>query len=436
MRGQTGLALFFGKGGWHSLTFPSYTWDVYGHVSTIATPPNGSTTSAVVYDANGNKVEENVSGVIHEYVSAFGVTAQMTGSTENSTVVPLPGGVQALYSAGTLQRFRYPDWQGTIRAESNPSTRAFTESLAYAPFGERYALKGAPYNVDSFTGKPDQLVSDEYDFPAREEHNGQGRWISPDPTRDTGNKYVYADNNPLSNVDLYGLYSVAQGMEATVQTWIASELSQPDPLLESHGMSAVQTGSEAFGVSEDAYLARVDSASEEDVSVEDPPRLQRAIAEDADAKGQPVQEAQNQSQTQTQQNQQQDQQQPSSAGSTRTPAKGPPDTTVNYPGDKPGTGTDRTYGPDGRAVKDVDTGHDHGAGDPHAHDWDWSGAKPQRGPGRPLTPEEGGPQQRTILDWANDHKGAIITGTVVIGVGAAIVFTGGAAAPALALAAF
>lgn len=107
---------------------------------------------------------------------------------------------------------------------------------------------------------------------------------------------------------------------------------------------------------------------------------------------------------------------------------------IRSPGDKPGTGTDRTYGPDGRAVKDIDTGHNHGAGDPHAHDWDWSGPKPRREPGRPLTPEEGGSQQRSILDWANDHKGTIITGTVVIGVSAAIVFTGGAAAPALALA--
>jgi hypothetical protein len=42
----------------------------------------------VVYDANGNKVEENMSGTIHENVSDFGVTAQMTGQTENSTIVP------------------------------------------------------------------------------------------------------------------------------------------------------------------------------------------------------------------------------------------------------------------------------------------------------------------------------------------------------------
>ncbi len=41
----------------------------------------GPSGSSATYDALGNKVEENVGGVIHEYVSAFGVSAQMTGST-------------------------------------------------------------------------------------------------------------------------------------------------------------------------------------------------------------------------------------------------------------------------------------------------------------------------------------------------------------------
>ena len=134
------------------------------------------------------------------------------------------------------------DWQGSIRAESNPSTRLFTESLAFAPFGERYALKGAPFNVDSFTGKPDQLVPDEYDFPAREEHNGQGRWVSPDPMRGTGNKYVYADNNPLSNVDLYGLFPSNEGVDYTGDDGISSDPSS-EPLYqeESHPSVSVQT---------------------------------------------------------------------------------------------------------------------------------------------------------------------------------------------------
>jgi hypothetical protein len=82
----------------------------------------------------------------------------------------------------------------------------------------------------------------------------------------------------------------------------------------------------------------------------------------------------------------------------RTPATGTPDTTVTLPG-QGGNSTDRTYGPDGRAVKDVDSGHDHGAGDPHAHDWDWS-KTPPRQPGRPLTPDEaaGKKQESTMMD--------------------------------------
>lgn len=52
-----------------------------------------------------------------------------------------------------------------------------------------------------------------------------------------------------------------------------------------------------------------------------------------------------------------------------------------------GEGQIRDYGPDGRAKVDYDFGHDHGAGDPHAHDWNWS-KKPPRQPGRSLKPGE------------------------------------------------
>jgi RHS repeat-associated protein len=191
-------------------TFHAYTWLPDGHVASIDT-------ATITYDALGNKLEETVGGVTHEYVSQFGVDARMTGQTQNSATINVPGGVQALYAGTALQRFRFPDWQGSIRAESSPGSmffpRVFTESVAFDPFGERYALVGVPYNVDSFTGKPDQIVSDEYDFPARQQHNGQGRWISPDPASGTGNKYVYANNNPLSYVDPYGLSTELNGLD-------------------------------------------------------------------------------------------------------------------------------------------------------------------------------------------------------------------------------
>jgi RHS repeat-associated protein len=82
---------------------------------------------------------------------------------------------------------------------------------------------------------------------------------------------------------------------------------------------------------------------------------------------------------------------PTSAG-TRAgdlPAKGAPNSTgVKDYGN--GKGQIREYGPDGKAVRDFDFGHNHPPsypGDPHAHDWDWTRPQP-RGPGRPLAPGE------------------------------------------------
>lgn len=46
--------------------------------------------------------------------------------------------------------------------------------------------------------------------------------------------------------------------------------------------------------------------------------------------------------------------------------------------------TERFYDTDGRAMVDIDHGHDHGAGDPHVHWWDWTGQTPKRGEGQPI----------------------------------------------------
>ena len=120
---------------------------------------------------------------------------------------------------------------------------------------------------------------------------------------------------------------------------------------------------------------------------------------------------------------------------TRTPASGDPNSSQFFPDDK-GGGTEREYGPDGRARKDVDYGHGHnGAGDPHAHDWDW-GKKPPRQPGRPLTPEErkaaknafGGktsppaPKTAPLIVIPHDADRAI--GGVAVGVAGAVIIRG------------
>ena len=420
-------------------TFHTYTWQADGHLASIAT---GATTSSVTYDAHGNKVEEDIGGTILEYVYGFGINAQMQGVAEKAVSVNLPGGVQALYQGGSVDRFRFPDWQGTIRAEENPATRAFTESVAFAPFGERYAVKGAPFNVDSFTGKPDQLVSDEYDFLERQEHNGQGRWVSPDPMRGTGNKYVYADNNPLSKVDVYGLSPETQPMDPGFQAWFEAEENAGDPALESRGPGASQTGSGAFGVQENEYLSNVDVANqarESDVSTEDPAKRQAKEAAAEQDNGQPAQETQNQSGEQTPSGQNPPEQ--------KTPSSWKPGQPL--PNDPSGLGPDWHKNPDhknpnGEQWVNDKTGEkvEFERGRPTADGWrgedHWHYTPPGGDKGKEhIRPGEVGKLLVTAGQGAvqtiRDHPVAtgVVVGTVALG---ATILTGGAAGPALALA--
>jgi RHS repeat-associated protein len=80
------------------------------------------------------------------------------------------------------------------------------------PYGETYANSvGTNFN---FTGMDNDTKADLFDFPARDYHPTQGRWIMPDPAGlaavdlknpQTWNRYTYVGNNPLAAVDPLGL---------------------------------------------------------------------------------------------------------------------------------------------------------------------------------------------------------------------------------------
>jgi len=71
------------------------------------------------------------------------------------------------------------------------------------------------------------------------------------------------------------------------------------------------------------------------------------------------------------------------------PIKGPPNSSINLPGVNGGIKQIRYYDNNGNPLKDIDFGHDHGAGTPHVHDWqNPAQGSPIRGPGRPAEPGE------------------------------------------------
>ncbi len=187
----------------------TYTWDVYGNMSTV----NGGAVAAT-YDGLGRMVEKNVGGVYSAIVYAPTGDKVAVVATASQTLsfgyIKLPGGAKAVYQASGLAYFRHSDWLGSSRLASTPSRTVYS-SAAYAPFGEAYSTSFT--NELSFTGQNEDTVSSLYDFPARRYSQSQGRWISPDPlgrgavsltNPQTWNRYAYVSNNPLRAVDSTG----------------------------------------------------------------------------------------------------------------------------------------------------------------------------------------------------------------------------------------
>ncbi len=170
----------------------------------------------VMYDAFERPVEQNRSSTYTQilYSPSGQKFAFMNGSTVNQYLIPLVAGMQAVYNASGSgpQYYRHTDWLGSTWFDSTPSGTVYFDG-AWAPFGEHYAGTGT--SDRSFTGQTADTVTGLYDFPFRQYHPVQGRWLVPDPAGlaavdianpQTWNRYAYVGNNPLNAIDPFGLY--------------------------------------------------------------------------------------------------------------------------------------------------------------------------------------------------------------------------------------
>jgi RHS repeat-associated protein len=187
----------------------SYTWDAAGRYATI----DGT---AQVSDALGRLVDIIISGgpSLELFYGPDGLSrVGFQGQTPRTGKLNLPGGGSAIYDAENSGLFLYShsDHLGSTRLLTTPA-RAFSQSQAYAPFGEPYATSSlSPYQ--SFTGQNSHAGLDTYSFLYRQ-YGDQGRWVSPDPAGlaavdrsnpQSWNRYAYVLNNPLALVDSLGL---------------------------------------------------------------------------------------------------------------------------------------------------------------------------------------------------------------------------------------
>jgi len=186
----------------------TYAWDANGNSVTIDSV-------GLTFDALDRAVEKNVSGTYTPIVySPTGEKLALMGGSGGQTLqnafVSLPGKAMAVYTSSGLDHYRHADWLGSARLSSSPS-RTVLSTVAYAPFGEKYAQSGS--SDLSFTGMNQDTVTSDYDFLYRE-YSTEGRWPSPDPAGlgagnpvnpQSWNRYAYVMNNPLGFVDPLGL---------------------------------------------------------------------------------------------------------------------------------------------------------------------------------------------------------------------------------------
>ncbi len=190
--------------------FHTYAWDAEGRTVTI---DSGTFT----YDALDRRLDFGASGSYQQYFYPpfdlnynFGQAVGTSGQL--GLRLPSPGGGQVTMAPSGVTGYRHPNWQGS-QVVNSTTTRTVAADNAFTPFGERYAINGiSGYFAGMLMQYP--YMQDGYQADERLYHDGQGRWVSPDPAGlgavdlanpQSLNRYVYVMNDPLDNVDPSGL---------------------------------------------------------------------------------------------------------------------------------------------------------------------------------------------------------------------------------------
>lgn len=218
----------------------------------------------------------------------------------------------------------HTDALGSPVAKTNASG-ALVSRTRYEPYGNTAA--GTVPNGIGFTGHVNDPDTGLVYMQQRYYDPVAGRFMSVDPIvtdANTGamfNVYEYANNNPYRHTDPDGRCPVClPAIPAIIEAIVAAVASN--------------TGAVVVGIAGGVVIGAASQSNGGNSAGPAP----GAAAESASGSGQ----------------------RPS-----KTPNTGPPGSTyVN-----PGSGQERTYGPDGRPVRDIDHDHPHDGIQPHQHDW-------------------------------------------------------------------
>jgi RHS repeat-associated protein len=264
-----------------------------------------------------------------------------------------PGGLpieQINNTTGTVT-YLHHDQQGSTRLLTG-STGTVTGKCTYSPYGTP-TCEGSATTPLGYDGQYTSTDTGLIYMRAREYDPATAQFLSSDPlTAITWEPYSYAWDNPVNSIDPSGLEAIPipiDGPEAPA--CLTPETIGP----------CIVVGGGGYVITE-GVKSIVNAWAGEEAGNDEGEAIVKQQAEEAEqaSQGECGQES------------------PQSL-----PYRGEPNSTSALDRGN-GTGQIRDYGPDGLPLRDFDFGHDHGFGDPHAHDW----PEGVRGPGRPIGPNE------------------------------------------------
>jgi RHS repeat-associated protein len=337
----------------------TYGYDQAGNLTSVERPKEGEVSEikdTYAYDGNGLRTSQTISGTTTYLTWDMAQELPLILSDETNSYIYGPGGlpVEEVTSGGTVT-YLHHDQAGSTRLLTG-SAGTVTGSTTFDAYGNKTGSTGTsttPLGYDAqYTSSDTGLIY----MRARSYDPATSQFLGVDPlVAATETPYGYGAENPLTFSDPTGFFSIpllgsiSEGADAACGV-----------TFEVPGLDAVTCGAAAAAtaylgakaLSETIRLASENSSSTNPEVMEGEPEIE----EGASCK----------------------------LPSRSLPYRGEPNSTQVLDRGN-GSGQIRDYGPDGLPEKDFDFGHDHGFGDPHAHDW-VEGVR--QNPGRPIGPNE------------------------------------------------
>jgi RHS repeat-associated protein len=189
----------------------TYTYDAENNIVKV----DSGSTATYTYNALNQRVRSVVGSATTEFV--FNSSGQRVFIWDAVHSVQLQGqyywsGKPVAYYKGGALHFQHQDWEGTERLRTT-YTGTVEGSFQSLPFGDGQTTVGTDGDAYHYGMLDHDSESDTDHAQFRQYSNEEGRWHSPDPyagsydlsNPQSLNRYAYALNNPLADVDRLGL---------------------------------------------------------------------------------------------------------------------------------------------------------------------------------------------------------------------------------------